>query len=86
MTIQNLITNGGFETGTLSPWSGVNATITNQYSHSGFFQRDYLKLGACARCIYKNSTKTIKKQWKEEKAGYISLPFSIYAIVVNYQN
>lgn len=41
MTIQNLIVNGSFETGTLSPWVGMNATITSQYSHSGFFQLDY---------------------------------------------
>ncbi|WP_313894937.1 NTTRR-F1 domain [Psychrobacillus sp.] len=37
MTIQNLVINGDFETGTLSPWISDNATITNQYSHSGFF-------------------------------------------------
>ena len=37
MTIQNLIVNGSFETGVLSPWVGMNATITSQYSHSGFF-------------------------------------------------
>jgi len=37
MTVQNLIINGGFETGTLSPWAGINATISMQYSHSGFF-------------------------------------------------
>lgn len=37
MTVQNLIINGGFETGTLSPWAGINATISMQYSHSDFF-------------------------------------------------
>ena len=41
MTIQNLIINGSFETGTLSPWIVTNTTITNQYSHSGFFRQDY---------------------------------------------
>nr|WP_307439613.1 NTTRR-F1 domain [Bacillus sp. V2I10] len=29
--------NGGFETGTFSPWVASNATITNQFSHSGSF-------------------------------------------------
>ncbi|MFU1996368.1 NTTRR-F1 domain, partial [Priestia megaterium] len=37
MTIQNLIIDGGFETGTLSSWITANATITSQYSHSGFY-------------------------------------------------
>ena len=49
MTIQNLIINGGFETGTLSPWTGVNATITNQYSHSGFFSARLLKVGCLCK-------------------------------------
>ncbi|MEC1538283.1 hypothetical protein P9D55_20310 [Bacillus sonorensis] len=29
--------NGGFETGTLAPWVGVNTTVTSEFSHSGFF-------------------------------------------------
>lgn len=41
MTIQNLVINGDFENGTLSPWISDNAAITNQYSHSGFFQLDF---------------------------------------------
>lgn len=37
MTIENRVINGGFETGTFSPWAATNATITNQFSHSGSF-------------------------------------------------
>ncbi|KAB2495252.1 NTTRR-F1 domain [Priestia endophytica] len=37
MSIQNLIVNGGFETGILSPWFFSNATVTNQFSHSNFY-------------------------------------------------
>ncbi|WP_412762099.1 NTTRR-F1 domain, partial [Priestia endophytica] len=37
MSIQNLIVNGGFETGTLSPWFFSNAIVTNQFSHSNFY-------------------------------------------------
>ncbi|MCM3644915.1 NTTRR-F1 domain, partial [Priestia aryabhattai] len=37
MSIQNLIVNGGFETGTLSSWITTNTTIDSQYSHSGFY-------------------------------------------------
>jgi hypothetical protein len=37
MSIQNLIINGGFETGTLTPWSSANTTVTSQFSHSGSF-------------------------------------------------
>jgi hypothetical protein len=37
MTIQNLIVNGSFETGTLAPWVSANTTITNLFSHSGTF-------------------------------------------------
>ncbi|MEH7521557.1 NTTRR-F1 domain, partial [Priestia megaterium] len=35
MSIQNLIINGGFETGTLTPWTSANTTVTSQFSHSG---------------------------------------------------
>ena len=37
MSIQNLIINGGFETGTLTPWTSSNTTVTSQFSHSGSF-------------------------------------------------
>jgi hypothetical protein len=37
MSIQNLIINGGFETGTLTSWSSTNTTVTSQFSHSGSF-------------------------------------------------
>ncbi|WP_454871121.1 NTTRR-F1 domain [Priestia megaterium] len=37
MSIQNLIINGSFETGTLTPWTSANTTVTNQFSHSGSF-------------------------------------------------
>ncbi|WP_328128589.1 NTTRR-F1 domain, partial [Priestia megaterium] len=37
MSIQNLIINGGFETGTLTSWSSANTTVTSQFSHSGSF-------------------------------------------------
>nr|WP_254241439.1 NTTRR-F1 domain [Bacillus safensis] len=42
MSFQNLIVNGGFEIGTLFPWSGVNTTITSQFSHSGYFTVGFL--------------------------------------------
>jgi len=37
MSFQNLIINGGFETGTLTSWSPANTTVTSQFSHSGSF-------------------------------------------------
>lgn len=37
MSIQNLIINGSFETGKLTPWSSANTTVTSQFSHSGSF-------------------------------------------------
>lgn len=37
MSIENRVINGGFETGTFSPWVPSNATITSQFSHSGSF-------------------------------------------------
>lgn len=37
MSLQNLIINGGFESGTFTPWTPQNASITNTASHSGFF-------------------------------------------------
>ncbi|MCY8434002.1 NTTRR-F1 domain, partial [Bacillus haynesii] len=42
MSIQNAVMNGGFETGTFSPWVGVNASVTSQFSHSGFFSARFL--------------------------------------------
>ncbi|MED1525643.1 NTTRR-F1 domain [Bacillus licheniformis] len=42
MSFQNLIVNGEFETGTLFPWSGVNTTITSQFSHTGYFSARFL--------------------------------------------
>lgn len=35
MTVHNLITNGGFETGTLDGWASTNAMITAVSPHSG---------------------------------------------------
>ena len=37
MTIDNRIINGGFKTGTFSPWSSLNSAITSRFSHSGYF-------------------------------------------------
>ncbi|WP_156900293.1 NTTRR-F1 domain, partial [Alicyclobacillus contaminans] len=37
MPFDNRIVNGGFETGSLSPWVGVNASVTGAASHTGFF-------------------------------------------------
>ncbi|WP_269448557.1 NTTRR-F1 domain [Metabacillus kandeliae] len=37
MSLQNLIINGGFESGTFTPWTPQNASVTNTASHSGFF-------------------------------------------------
>ncbi|MUG72736.1 NTTRR-F1 domain [Paenibacillus validus] len=37
MSITNIIVNGGFETGSLLPWINFNATITTDFSHSGFY-------------------------------------------------
>lgn len=37
MSIQNLIINGSFETGTLTSWISANTTVTSQFSHSGSF-------------------------------------------------
>ncbi|MDQ0168474.1 NTTRR-F1 domain, partial [Bacillus horti] len=37
MSISNLITNGGFENGSFSPWIALNASVTSLSSHSGSF-------------------------------------------------
>ena len=40
MPLINLIVNGGFETGTLPPWTGVGASVTSAYSHSGAYSAE----------------------------------------------
>ncbi|MBZ9622594.1 NTTRR-F1 domain [Clostridium sp. FP2] len=37
MSFNELIVNGGFETGTFDPWTKSDAMITSQFSHSGYF-------------------------------------------------
>ncbi|MBJ6361208.1 NTTRR-F1 domain [Paenibacillus sp. GCM10012307] len=37
MAIENLVTNGGFESGAFTPWIPSNASITNVYKHSGTY-------------------------------------------------
>ena len=37
MSLDNLIINSGFETGSLSSWTSIDTVITSQYSHSGSF-------------------------------------------------
>ncbi|HDR5039316.1 TPA: NTTRR-F1 domain, partial [Bacillus anthracis] len=37
MSINELIVNGSFESGSFFPWVPINATITSEFSHSGFF-------------------------------------------------
>ena len=37
MPFDNLIVNGGFETGVLTPWTGIGATVTAVFSHTGQF-------------------------------------------------
>lgn len=37
MPLNNVVVNGGFETGTLDPWLSLNASINSEHSHSGFF-------------------------------------------------
>lgn len=37
MSIQDLIVNGSFETGTLASWTSANTTVTSQFFHSGSF-------------------------------------------------
>ncbi len=37
MAINDLIINGGFETGTLIPWDSLGAVVTSQFRHSGTF-------------------------------------------------
>ena len=37
MSFNEQIINGGFETGAFSPWQELNAVITSEYRHSGFF-------------------------------------------------
>lgn len=37
LSIENRIINGGFETSSFPPWSAFNATISTQFSHSGFY-------------------------------------------------
>ena len=36
MSLRDLIVNGSFETGTLTPWNAINAFPTASFSHSGF--------------------------------------------------
>lgn len=40
MPLINLIVNGGFETGALPPWTGVGASVTSAYSHSGTYSAE----------------------------------------------
>jgi hypothetical protein len=37
MPFNNLIVNGGFETGTLFPWTGIGTIVTSEFSHTGLF-------------------------------------------------
>ncbi|MFZ7102488.1 MAG: NTTRR-F1 domain, partial [Peptococcaceae bacterium] len=37
MSLDNLIINGSFETNSFPPWVSQNATITRDFSHSGYF-------------------------------------------------
>ena len=37
MSINDLIVNGGFETGFLPPWQGYSTIVTSAYRHSGVF-------------------------------------------------
>ncbi|WP_089283844.1 NTTRR-F1 domain [Anaerovirgula multivorans] len=41
MSFNELIINGGFETGAFPPWIASNVTITNLLSHSGFFSAQF---------------------------------------------
>ncbi|HLR41536.1 MAG TPA: NTTRR-F1 domain, partial [Virgibacillus sp.] len=42
MAINNLIVNGGFETGTLDGWSAVNANVSGLKSHAGRFSAVFM--------------------------------------------
>jgi hypothetical protein len=37
LSIQNIVINGRFETGTIAPWVSMNAVVTSQYAHSDFY-------------------------------------------------
>ncbi|QEY88924.1 Flagellar hook-length control protein FliK [Bacillus amyloliquefaciens] len=41
MAIQNLINNGSFESGDLTGWSGVNASIVSAFAHTGAFSAQF---------------------------------------------
>src|SRR5699024_8426839 len=42
LAINNLIVNGGFETGTLDGWSAVNANVSGLISHAGRFSAVFM--------------------------------------------
>lgn len=37
MSVNNIIINDSFETGSFPPWIPFNATITREFSHTGYF-------------------------------------------------
>ncbi|MFU1721281.1 NTTRR-F1 domain [Bacillus velezensis] len=41
MAIQNLINNGSFESGDLTGWSGVNASVVSAFAHTGAFSAQF---------------------------------------------
>ncbi|WP_307772363.1 NTTRR-F1 domain, partial [Bacillus velezensis] len=41
LAIQNLINNGSFESGDLTGWSGVNASIVSAFAHTGAFSAQF---------------------------------------------
>ncbi|MGG1403613.1 NTTRR-F1 domain, partial [Bacillus velezensis] len=41
MAIQNLINNGSFESGDLTGWSGVSASVVSAFAHTGAFSAQF---------------------------------------------
>ncbi|WP_031314501.1 NTTRR-F1 domain, partial [Bacillus licheniformis] len=86
MTIENRIINGGFETGSLPPWTGFNAVVTSNFSHSGIYSVNLVtsSIGILAQSFLVNPGENFEFVISISKAS--SAPNPAIVITVDYYN